>query len=165
MSRVVIIGGGAAGLLAGISAAQNGAQVTILEKMRQPGKKMLITGKGRCNITNAGELAEIIKNIPGNGRFLNSALHRFTNDDIVDMLESNGLATKVERGNRVFPVSDKAKDVVDTLVKIFTQTGGKLLCDTKALEILTKDGHVCGVKTVNGTYAADAVILCAGGAS
>ena len=74
MSRVVIIGGGAAGLLAGIGAAQNGAQVTILEKMRQPGKKMLITGKGRCNITNAGELAEIIKNIPGNGRFLNSDL-------------------------------------------------------------------------------------------
>ena len=120
MSRVVIIGGGAAGLLAGISAAQNGAQVTILEKMRQPGKKMLITGKGRCNITNAGELAEIIKNIPGNGRFLNSALHRFTNDDIVDMLESKGLATKVERGNRVFPVSDKAKDVVDTLVPGFS---------------------------------------------
>ena len=129
MTKVVIIGGGAAGLLAGISAAQNGAAVTILEKMRQPGKKMLITGKGRCNITNAGELPEIIKNLPGNGRFLNSALHKFTNDDIVDMLESNGLATKVERGNRVFPVSDKAKDVVDTLVKIFTQAGGKLVCD------------------------------------
>ena len=165
MTKVVIIGGGAAGLLAGISAAQNGAAVTILEKMRQPGKKMLITGKGRCNITNAGELPEIIKNLPGNGRFLNSALHKFTNDDIVDMLESNGLATKVERGNRVFPVSDKAKDVVDTLVKIFTQAGGKLVCDCKVLEILTQDGHITGVKTINGTYAADAVILCAGGAS
>ena len=165
MTKVVIIGGGAAGLLAGISAAQNGAAVSILEKMRQPGKKMLITGKGRCNITNAGELPEIIKNLPGNGRFLNSALHRFTNDDIVDMLESNGLATKVERGNRVFPVSDKAKDVVDTLVKIFTQAGGKLLCDTKALEILIKEGRVTGVKTVSGVYQADAVILCAGGAS
>ena len=126
---------------------------------------MLITGKGRCNITNAGELPEIIKNLPGNGRFLNSALHRFTNDDIVDMLESNGLATKVERGNRVFPVSDKAKDVVDTLVKIFTQAGGKLICDTKVLEIQAKDGKATGVKTINGTYAADAVVLCAGGAS
>ena len=144
MTKVVIIGGGAAGLLAGISAAQNGAAVKILEKMRQPGKKMLITGKGRCNITNAGELPEIIKNLPGNGRFLNSALHKFTNDDIVDMLESNGLATKVERGNRVFPVSDKAKDVVDTLVKIFTQAGGKLVCDCKVLEILTQDGHKIG---------------------
>ena len=81
------------------------------------------------------------------------------------MLESNGLATKVERGNRVFPVSDKAKDVVDTLVKIFTQAGGKLVCDCKVLEVLTQDGQVTGVKTINGTYAADAVILCAGGAS
>ena len=133
MSKVVIIGAGAAGLLAGITVAQNGADVTILEKMRQPGKKMLITGKGRCNITNACEIPEFIKNLPGNGRFLNSALHRFTNDDIVIMLESNGLQTKVERGNRVFPVSDKAKDVVDTLTKIYTQAGGKLLTDTKAL--------------------------------
>uniref|UniRef100_UPI00386CD8E3 NAD(P)/FAD-dependent oxidoreductase n=1 Tax=Phascolarctobacterium sp. TaxID=2049039 RepID=UPI00386CD8E3 len=165
MSKVVIIGAGAAGLLAGITAAQNGADVTILEKMRQPGKKMLITGKGRCNITNACEIPEFIKNLPGNGRFLNSALHRFTNDDIVIMLESNGLQTKVERGNRVFPVSDKAKDVVDTLTKIYTQAGGKLLTDTKALEILIKDGRAVGVKTINGVYPADAVILCAGGAS
>ena len=165
MSKVVIIGAGAAGLLAGITVAQNGADVTILEKMRQPGKKMLITGKGRCNITNACEIPEFIKNLPGNGRFLNSALHRFTNDDIVIMLESNGLQTKVERGNRVFPVSDKAKDVVDTLTKIYTQAGGKLLTDTKALEILIKIGRTVGVKTINGAYPADAVILCAGGAS
>ena len=165
MSKVVIIGAGAAGLLAGITVAQNGADVTILEKMRQPGKKMLITGKGRCNITNACEIPEFIKNLPGNGRFLNSALHRFTNDDIVIMLESNGLQTKVERGNRVFPVSDKAKDVVDTLTKIYTQAGGKLLTDTKALEILIKNGRTVGVKTINGVYPADAVILCAGGAS
>ena len=144
MSRVVIIGGGAAGLLAGISAAQNGAQVTILEKMRQPGKKMLITGKGRCNITNAGELAEIIKNIPGNGRFLNSALHRFTNDDIVDMLESNGLATKVERGNRVFPVSDKAADVVDAMVLQLHELGVKLITDARVTEILTEDMEASG---------------------
>lgn len=165
MSRVVIIGGGAAGLLAGIAAAQNGASVTILEKMRQPGKKMLITGKGRCNITNACDVQEFVKNLPGNGRFLNSALHRFTNNDIVDMLENNGLPTKVERGGRIFPVSDQAKDVVDTLVKLFTDLGGSLLTDTKALEILLKDGKAIGVKTVNGVYAADAVILAAGGAS
>ncbi len=165
MSRVVIIGGGAAGLLAGIAAAQNGADVVILEKMRQPGKKMLITGKGRCNITNACELPEFVKNIPGNGRFLNSALHRFTNNDIVELLGNNGLPTKTERGGRIFPVSDQAKDVVDTLVKIFTGLGGRLLTDTKALEILLKEGRAVGVKTINGVRMADAVILAAGGAS
>lgn len=165
MTKVVIIGGGAAGLLAGIAAAQNGAQVTIFEKMRLPGKKIMITGKGRCNITNACEIPEFIKNIPGNGRFLNSALHRFTNDDIVLLLESYGLQTKVERGGRIFPVSDKAKDVVDTLVKIFTEAGGKLQLDTKVIEILAKDGQVIGVKTISGVYPADAVILAAGGAS
>lgn len=165
MSNVAIIGGGAAGLLAGIAAAQDGARVTIFEKMRIPGKKMLITGKGRCNITNACELPEIIKNLPGNGRFLNSALHGFTNDDIVELLESNGLATKVERGGRIFPVSDTAKDVVDTLVKIYTKAGGKIQTDKKVLEIICKDGAVTGIKTVDGFYGADAVILAAGGAS
>ena len=165
MTKVAIIGGGAAGLLAGIAAAQNGAQVTIFEKMRLPGKKIMITGKGRCNITNACEIPEFIKNIPGNGRFLNSALHRFTNDDIVLLLESHGLQTKVERGGRIFPVSDKAKDVVDTLVRIFTEVGGKLQLDTKVIEILAKDGQVTGVKTISGVYPADAVILAAGGAS
>ena len=165
MSKVIIIGGGAAGLLAGIAAATYSADVTIIEKMRQPGKKMLITGKGRCNITNAGELQDIIKNLPGNGRFLNSALRQFSNDDIVCLLECNGLETKVERGNRVFPVSDKAKDVVDTLVKIYTQYGGKLLTDCKVIEITTKDDVATGVKTTNGHFVADKVILCAGGAS
>ena len=165
MSKVIIIGGGAAGLLAGIAAATYGAEVTIIEKMRVPGKKMLITGKGRCNITNAGELQDIIKNLPGNGRFLNSALRLFSNDDIVCLLECNGLETKVERGNRVFPVSDKAKDVVDTLVKIYTDLGGKLITDCKVTEIIVKDGVATGVKTTNGHFTADKVILCAGGAS
>jgi len=165
MTKVAIIGAGAAGLLAGIAAAQQGAEVTIYEKMRQPGKKMLITGKGRCNITNACDIPEFIKNLPGNGRFLNSALHRFTNDDIVFLLESNGLPTKVERGGRVFPVSDKAKDVVDTLVQIFTATGGRLLTDTKVIDIVLKNGVAQGVRTVSGVYAADSVILAAGGAS
>lgn len=165
MTKVAIIGAGAAGLLAGIAAAQQGAEVTIYEKMRQPGKKMLITGKGRCNITNACDIPEFIKNLPGNGRFLNSALHRFTNDDIVFLLESNGLPTKVERGGRVFPVSDKAKDVVDTLVQIFTAAGGRLLTDIKVIDIVLKNGVAQGVRTVSGVYAADSVILAAGGAS
>lgn len=165
MSKVLVIGGGAAGLLAGIAAAQNGAEAVILEKMRQPGKKMLITGKGRCNITNVCEIPEFIKNLPGNGRFLNSVLRQFTNEDIVALLEANGLATKVERGGRIFPVSDMARDVVDTLVKIFTASGGKLYTDCKVLEIMTEGGAVTGVRTTNGIFSGDAVILAAGGAS
>ena len=166
MAKVIVIGGGAAGLLAGIAAAQNGAQATIIEKMRRPGKKMLITGKGRCNITNNCDLQEIIKNIPGNGRFLNSALRRFTNQDIVQLLEDNGLPTKVERGGRVFPVSDKAVDVVDTLVKIFKDYGGRLLLDTKVKSIAAEFGKIKGVVTEDGQrFDADAVILAAGGSS
>lgn len=165
MNKVLIIGGGAAGLMAGITAAQNGSSVTIFEKMRIPGKKMLITGKGRCNITNVCELQEFIKNIPGNGKFLNSALRAFTNDDIVDFFNSHGLPTKVERGGRVFPVSDKAKDVVDTLVKVFHGLQGKIISDCKVLEILTEDGKAIGVKTVNGQFLGDKIIMAAGGAS
>ena len=166
MANVIVIGGGAAGLLAGIAAAQSGAQTVILEKMRRPGKKILITGKGRCNITNNCDLQEIIKNIPGNGRFLNSALRRFTNQDIVQLLEDNGLPTKVERGGRVFPVSDKAADVVDTLVKIYKNYGGRLLIDCKVKSITAEFGKITGAVTADGQkFAADAVILAAGGSS
>lgn len=166
MAKVIVIGGGAAGLLAGIAAAQSGAQTVILEKMRRPGKKILITGKGRCNITNNCDLQEIIKNIPGNGRFLNSALSRFTNQDIVQLLEDNGLPTKVERGGRVFPVSDKAADVVDTLVKIYKNYGGRLLTDCKVKSITAEFGKITGAVTADGQkFAADAVILAAGGSS
>lgn len=166
MANVLVIGGGAAGLLAGIAAAQSGAQIVILEKMRRPGKKILITGKGRCNITNNCDLQEIIKNIPGNGRFLNSALRRFTNQDIVQLLEDNGLPTKVERGGRVFPVSDKAADVVDTFVKIYKNYGGRLLTDCKVKSITAEFGKITGAVTADGQkFAADAVILAAGGSS
>lgn len=166
MANVLVIGGGAAGLLAGIAAAQSGAQTVILEKMRRPGKKILITGKGRCNITNNCDLQEFIKNIPGNGRFLNSALRRFTNQDIVQLLEDNGLPTKVERGGRVFPVSDKAVDVVDTLVKIYKNYGGRLLTDCKVKSIMAEFGKITGAVTADGQkFAADAVILAAGGSS
>lgn len=166
MANVLVIGGGAAGLLAGIAAAQSGAKTIILEKMRRPGKKILITGKGRCNITNNCDLQEIIKNIPGNGRFLNSALRRFTNQDIVQLLEDNGLPTKVERGGRVFPVSDKAADVVDTLVKIYKNYGGRLLTDCKVKSITAEFGKITGAVTADGQkFAADAVILAAGGSS
>ena len=166
MTNIIVVGGGAAGLLAGIAATELGAQVMILEKMRTPGRKMLITGKGRCNITNNCEIAEIIRNLPGNGRFLNSALHRFSNDDMIYLLESHGLQTKVERGGRVFPVTDKAKDVVDTLLNIYREKGGKLLADQTVSKILIEDGCVAGVVTNDGNkYTADAVIITTGGAS
>lgn len=111
-------------------------------------------------------MQEIIKNIPGNGRFLNSALRRFTNQDIVQLLEDNGLPTKVERGGRVFPVSDKAADVVDTLVKIYKNYGGRLLTDCKVKSITAEFGKITGAVTADGQkFAADAVILAAGGSS
>ena len=138
--NIIVIGGGAAGLMAAGTAAEQGANVTLFETNEKVGRKLFITGKGRCNITNACEIPDFIKNLPGNGRFLNSALHRFTNDDIVLLLESNGLPTKVERGGRIFPVSDKAKDVVDTLVRIYTEAGGKLQkAQQLGIPVLTED--------------------------
>lgn len=166
MNKIIVVGGGAAGLLAGIAAAGQGAKITVLEKMFRPGKKLLITGKGRCNITNDCELQEIIKNMPGNGRFLNSALRQFTNEDMVKLLNDNGLETKVERGGRVFPVSDQAKDVVDILLKILRKLGAEVITDMCVVDILTESGKVIGVKTKNGkTIKGDAVIIATGGAS
>lgn len=164
--KIVIIGAGAAGLLAGIAAAKKSKDVLIIERMSRAGRKIMITGKGRCNITNAADLQEIIRNIPGNGKFLFSALHGFTNEDMCTLLAENGCPTKVERGKRVFPESDRAQDVVDTLVKIFYRFGGKIIYDTKVSKIVTENNQVCGVLTDRGrSFSADRVILCAGGAT
>ncbi|MEG0797369.1 MAG: NAD(P)/FAD-dependent oxidoreductase [Acidaminococcaceae bacterium] len=166
MSKVLIVGAGAAGLLAGIAAAERGAEVTILEKMYTPGRKLLITGKGRCNLTNNCDLTEFFNNFPGNGKFLNSALRQFTNEDMVKLLEEHGLPTKVERGGRVFPASDLAKDVVDKLVSIFHAYGGKLITDTYVTKLIIVEHVIQGVTTINGqNYTADAVIITTGGAS
>ena len=112
MRKVIVIGGGPAGMMAAIKAAENGASVTLLEKMNRIGKKMLITGKGRCNITNAADIPEIIKNIPGNGVFLNSALRAFDNEAVIRFFNEHGVPTKLERGGRIFPESDQAADAV-----------------------------------------------------
>ncbi len=165
MYDVVIIGAGPAGLLAGIAAAQQGAKTLILDHMKEAGRKLLITGKGRCNITNICDVAEIIKNIPGNGVFLNSALRAFDNRQLIAFFEENDLFTKVERGGRVFPVSDKAADVRDTLLAVFKRLGGKIILNTKAKEILVNNGTVSGVKTNKDTFLAKSVVLAAGGAS
>ncbi|HIU64727.1 MAG TPA: NAD(P)/FAD-dependent oxidoreductase [Candidatus Avacidaminococcus intestinavium] len=165
MSKVIVVGAGPAGLLAGITAAQNGAEVIVIEKMRTPGKKLLITGKGRCNITNSCDIAEMVKNIPGNGRFLHSVLRSFTNADIIELLENSGVPTKVERGGRVFPVSDKAVDVLSALVRLLESYGAQLITDTSVSGLLMQNQTVTGVITSKGNYLADAVVLAAGGAS
>lgn len=189
-NRVVVIGGGAAGLLAGITAARNGAGTIILEKMDVPGRKMMITGKGRCNITNTCAIPEFIRNLPGNGKFLNGALRRFTNEDMMDLLESHGLPLVKERGGRVFPASGRARDVLDTLLAILTEAGGRVVTNAQAVGLVLKDGRVTGVRYCNveddgrkegqdyrsasqrreklgpaHVLDADAVIVCTGGAS
>ncbi|MBQ2087991.1 MAG: NAD(P)/FAD-dependent oxidoreductase, partial [Selenomonas sp.] len=136
MKKIIVIGAGPAGMMAAIKAAENGADVTILEKMKRPGKKMLITGKGRCNITNAATVPEIIKNIHGNGKFLNSSMRAYDNEDVIYFFESQGVPTKVERGQRVFPVSDKAQDVVDAMVHRLHELGVKIETDSPVAEIL-----------------------------
>lgn len=166
MKQIVVVGAGPAGMMAAIKAAENGAEVVILEKMKKPGRKMMITGKGRCNITNAADVPEIIRNIHGNGRFLNSSMRAFDNQDVIYFFEGQGVPTKVERGNRVFPVSDKAQDVVDAMVERIHELGVTIETETTVKDILTQEGRVAGVRTKTGAiYKADAVILCVGGAS
>ena len=166
MKQIVVVGAGPAGMMAAIKAAENGAEVVILEKMKKPGRKMMITGKGRCNITNAADVPEIIRNIHGNGRFLNSSMRAFDNQDVIYFFEGQGVPTKVERGNRVFPVSDKAQDVVDAMVERIHELGVTIETETTVKDILTQEGRVAGVRTTTGAiYKADAVILCVGGAS
>ena len=137
--KVIVIGGGPAGMLAAISSAKMGNEVTILEKMNMLGKKLLITGKGRCNITSSIPIDEFIKNIPGNGMFMYSSFNNFDNTDIIQMLEKEGIKTKVERGNRVFPVSDSSKDVQQALIKILKKLNVKVVLNAKVVEILVED--------------------------
>ena len=165
MKRVVIIGGGAAGLMAAVIAGREGAQVTLLEKMNYLGKKMGITGKGRCNVTNAAPMSEFIKNTPGNGKFLYGAYERFSNQDLLQLLNEAGLETKVERGGRVFPASDSALDVRNTFMKLLRSYGVDVHLEEAAQEIIVEEGRVAAVKTKNGTYLADAVLVATGGKS
>ena len=158
--KVIIIGGGPAGMLAAIKSRKEKNQVTIIEKNKILGKKMLITGKGRCNITSGVDMSEFIKNVPSNGKFLYSSFKNFTNKDILKLLN---IPVKLERGNRYFPVSDKAKDVVDALEKELS--GVEILTNTSATEIITKNNEAIGVKTNKGDFFADKIILATGGKS
>lgn len=169
MRSIVVIGGGPAGLMAAITAAQkyNGTpvSVTLIEKNERAGRKLMITGKGRCNVTNNCDVDTLIKNTPKNARFLYSAFSKFTPQDVMNFFEDNGVPLKTERGNRVFPVSDKAVDIVDALVNSAKKNGVKTLCG-EVLSIALKDGKITGVKLKNGdTVAADSVVLATGGMS
>ncbi len=167
--KVVVIGGGPAGIMSAISAKNSGNDVILIEKMNSLGKKLLITGKGRCNITSSLNINEFIQNIPGNGRFLYSAFQNFTNEDIINLLKKHNVKVKEERGNRIFPVSDKSKDVLDAFYEELKNLNVKIYTNSTVNQIIVKDGSVTGVEyTFNNnkyTINADKVILATGGKS
>ncbi len=161
---VVVIGGGAAGLMACGVAAQRVRNVILVEKNKFLGKKLRITGKGRANITNSADVEDIIKNVPTNAKFLYSALYSFSNEDVIAFFNELGVETKEERGGRIFPQSDSAKEVADALSGFALKNNVKKV-NAEALEIKKKDGRVCSVVTDKGEIKADSVILATGGKS
>ncbi len=165
-NKVIIIGAGAAGLMASVSAARAGADVTIIERNERPARKVMITGKGRCNVTNNCSLInDLIANVPTNGRFLYSAFTRFMPIDTMEFFENEGVELKVERGNRVFPVSDKAVDIVDALNNASQRSGAKRI-QGRVTHIIAYEGRVCAVKTEDGReLECDKVIVATGGKS
>lgn len=164
MKQIVVIGGGAAGLMAAITAAEHGAAVTLLEPNERLGKKVNITGKGRCNVTNDCGMDELMQNIPRNSRFLYSAFSRFDGRDCKAYFERLGVPMKTERGNRVFPVSDSAFDVTDALRRRLKELSVKWERD-RALSVETEEGRVTAVRGEKRRYKADAAILATGGVS
>lgn len=195
MSKVIVVGGGPAGMFAAIAAAESGHKVTLLEKNEKLGKKLYITGKGRCNITNAGDMENLFANVMTNSKFLYSAFYAYDNQRVIDFFERNGLPTKIERGNRVFPVSDHSSDVIATLQKVLREKGVEIRLHTRVETILTEDlpqkvseteesqpivqdkwaskkkekgprGRVTGVRLTDGKILeADSVIMATGGFS
>jgi predicted Rossmann fold flavoprotein len=166
MKKVIVIGGGPAGLFAGIWAAKNGASVTILEKKERPARKLMITGKGRCNLTNNADVSELIENVPGNGVFLYSAFYSFTNEQLVEFFNKIGVKTKLERGGRIFPESDKAVEIVDALVSEAKRNNVEIMCFSEVDQIIAEDQRVKGIKLKDKReFLCDAVILATGGMS
>ena len=165
MSKVIVIGGGPAGMMAAITAKENKNEVVIIEKNPMFGKKLLITGKGRCNITSSLDIGEFIKNIPGNGKFLYSAFQNYTNVDIINFLKKQGLEVKEERGNRIFPVTDKSIDVLECFLRKIKELQIECRQNTRVEKILIRDNKIIGVKTNKEIINADKVILATGGKS
>ena len=167
--KVVVIGGGPAGMMAAIVASQNGGNVILIEKMKSLGRKLLITGKGRCNITSSLPIEEFIKNTPENGKFLYSCYQSFTNKDIINFLKEEGLEVKEERGNRIFPITDHSQDVLNCFIKRLKKNNVEIHYNEKVEEILYKEENgekvVIGVKSDKEEIYADKVILATGGKS
>ena len=168
--KVVVIGGGPAGMTAALHASKLGDKVILLEKMNSLGKKLLITGKGRCNITSSIPIDEFIQNVPGNGMFLYSSFSQFTNEDIINLLKSEGLEVKEERGHRIFPVTDNARDVLEVFLKLLKKSKVEVLTDANVKNIVVEEGKVVGVECDFGSeqnllLRADKVILATGGKS
>ncbi len=165
MEKIIVVGGGPAGIMAALTAVQQGASVELWERNQQLGRKLAITGKGRCNITNdTADLGELVTNIPGNGSFLYGALSRFTPRDVMDFFRDAGLPVKTERGRRVFPVSDRARDVVDVLTEQLAKNGVVLRCGMRAKRLCLREGRVAGLYDFTGAFhAAQAVVLATGG--
>lgn len=166
MSKILVIGGGAAGMMAAVTAARNGSQVLLLEKNEKLGKKLFITGKGRCNITNAAEIEELFDAVVSNPKFLYSSFYSLTNDQVIDFFEELGVKTKIERGGRVFPASDHSSDVIRALEREMENLGVEIRVRSEVKELLIDKGRVKGVCLVSGRkLSADAVIVATGGIS
>jgi len=165
MRTVVVVGGGASGMISAIFSAKAGNKTILIEKNEKLGKKIYITGKGRCNITNACDVEEFTANVVRNPKFVFSAINSFSSYDLIALLENAGLKLKVERGKRVFPVSDKASDVTKTLEKLLIKYGVDVRLNTAVDEIIADDGKIRAVKTLSGEVCCDSVIVCTGGIS
>ncbi len=164
-NRIIIVGGGAAGLFASVAALQQNKNVLLFEKNEKLGKKIYITGKGRCNLTNDVDVQEFMQNVCVNPKFLFSALYGFTPENTKSFFENNGLKLKTERGKRVFPLSDKASDVTKTLENYCRNNGAEIKLNSKVDKIAVKDGKVCGVYSDGALFEGDSVIICTGGIS
>ena len=166
MSKVIVIGGGPAGMMAAYAASCQGHAVTVLEQNEKLGKKLFITGKGRCNITNAGDMDNLFANVMSNRKFLYSAFYTFDNEQVLSFFENQGLRTKVERGNRVFPLSDHSSDVIAALSRALKSQNVDIRLHTKVQSLLIRDEAACGVVLSDGkTVEADDVIVATGGIS
>lgn len=165
MKKVIIIGGGPAGMMAAGTAAQKGNLVTIIEKNERFGKKLFITGKGRCNVTNATDPEELIANTPGNPYFLYSAFYTFPSTATISFFENLGVPIKIERGNRAFPKSDKSGDIVRAMERFLKNNGVKIKLNTQAKNIIVENNTVKGVETDKGFLECDSVVVATGGLS
>ena len=175
MSDIIVVGGGAAGMMAAITAGQKGHRVILIEKNEKLGKKLFITGKGRCNVTNAADVETLLSNVNSNRKFLYSAFYSFDNNALMELIEGTGCPLKIERGDRVFPQSDHSSDIIKALEKLLDRYGVEVRLNTTVREVITEDDRAIGVRVIkkntNHTAAksiplkADAVIVCTGGVS